>query len=136
MVSQMLTNHGNCNPLCHNLCRNIRGSTCKLQVYSHLGAKAKKLMCNDEMLKGNGFIISGQKIQTSHVQSVGHPVAGKLRWEINMQIKELDDQQCRHSQGNGAPQRKRNLDLNHLERRARGPLGKPKNRKTLLRILQ
>uniref|UniRef100_A0A915KRB6 Uncharacterized protein n=1 Tax=Romanomermis culicivorax TaxID=13658 RepID=A0A915KRB6_ROMCU len=40
-----------------------------------------------------------------HVVSVGHPVDGKLRQEIAMQIDELDDQQRRHLHRSGAPQK-------------------------------
>uniref|UniRef100_A0A915IR98 Uncharacterized protein n=1 Tax=Romanomermis culicivorax TaxID=13658 RepID=A0A915IR98_ROMCU len=37
--------------------------------------------------------------------SVGYPVVGKLRWEVDMQINKLDDQLCRHLHSIAAPQR-------------------------------
>uniref|UniRef100_A0A915JIU7 Uncharacterized protein n=1 Tax=Romanomermis culicivorax TaxID=13658 RepID=A0A915JIU7_ROMCU len=43
----------------------------------------------------------------------GHPVAGKLRWEIDMQIKKLDDQRRRHLHRSGAPQREGMLASNN-----------------------
>uniref|UniRef100_A0A915JCX4 Uncharacterized protein n=1 Tax=Romanomermis culicivorax TaxID=13658 RepID=A0A915JCX4_ROMCU len=41
-------------------------------------------------------------------RNVGHPVAGKLQWEIDMQIEELDDQQHKHLHRDGGPQRDKN----------------------------
>uniref|UniRef100_A0A915IYB3 Uncharacterized protein n=1 Tax=Romanomermis culicivorax TaxID=13658 RepID=A0A915IYB3_ROMCU len=38
----------------------------------------------------------------------GHPVAGKLPWEIDMQIDELDDQRPRHLHRSGAPRKDEN----------------------------
>uniref|UniRef100_A0A915JSB5 Uncharacterized protein n=1 Tax=Romanomermis culicivorax TaxID=13658 RepID=A0A915JSB5_ROMCU len=66
-------------------------------------------------------------------------VAGKLQWEINMQIDELDDQGHRHLHRSGAPQRIRKFNINRLERGAKGPgtwLADTKPRKTLTGILQ
>uniref|UniRef100_A0A915HHM0 Uncharacterized protein n=1 Tax=Romanomermis culicivorax TaxID=13658 RepID=A0A915HHM0_ROMCU len=40
---------------------------------------------------------------------VGHPVDGKLGWEIAVQIQELDNQRPRHLHRNGAPQKDQKL---------------------------
>uniref|UniRef100_A0A915JYG6 Uncharacterized protein n=1 Tax=Romanomermis culicivorax TaxID=13658 RepID=A0A915JYG6_ROMCU len=60
-------------------------------------------------LKPFGLLDKSQRstpmLRTTPQTPVGQRVAGKLRWEIDMQIKELDDQRCKHLHRSGAPQR-------------------------------
>uniref|UniRef100_A0A915KNL3 Transmembrane protein n=1 Tax=Romanomermis culicivorax TaxID=13658 RepID=A0A915KNL3_ROMCU len=82
--------------------------------------------------------VVGRISQFRRTRDIGHPVAGKLPCEIDIQIEELDDQWRKHLHGIGAPQSEGNLTI-RLKRRAKGPgtpLADAKHRKTLTGILQ